>query len=84
MPRRGGTGVTSRRSSCHTTIYYESNTGEFVTRRLDLGLASLHTFRLSWEELATALRALLDSEFDLEWLHDFDIKMANLSGVGPQ
>ena len=58
---------------------------EVVMRRLDLGLASLSSFRLSWEELGPAERALLggvalfaplDSELDLEWLHSFDIKLA--------
>ena len=56
-------------------------------RRLDLGLSSLRSFRLSWEELGPALRALLggvalfaplDSELELDWLHGFDIKMAGL------
>ena len=60
---------------------------EVVMRRLDLGLASLSSFRLSWEELGPAERALLggvalfaplDSELELEWLHGFDIKMAGL------
>jgi len=46
-----------------------------VKRRLDLGLASLGNFRLSWEELGPAQRALLggvalfaplDSELNLE------------------
>ena len=58
---------------------------EVVKRRLDLGLASLSNFRLTWEELGPAQRALLggvalfaplDSELDLEWLHGLDIRMA--------
>ena len=58
-----------------------------VKRRLDLGLASLGNFRLSWEELGPAQRALLggvalfaplDSELELEWLHGLDIRMAAL------
>ena len=60
---------------------------EVVMRRLDLGLTSLSSFRLSWEELGPAMRALiggvalfapLDSELEFDWLRGFDIKMAEL------
>ena len=54
---------------------------DVVMRRLDLGLASLSSFRLSWEELGPAMRALiggvalfapLDSELEFDWFHGFD------------
>ena len=58
-----------------------------VQERLNLGLSSLSSLSLKWDELGLAARALLggaanfaplDSELPLPWLHELDARLAEL------